>query len=151
MKTRHTFEYERYASLAELPEADRLLVDEAQRATELAHAPYSHFCVGAAVRLRSGRVLHGSNVESEVFPAGLCAERSLLFYVASNFPDDPVEALAIASRPSERECYPCGQCRQALVDFERRQGAPMRVVMSGGGTASAVESAALLLPFTFIL
>ncbi|MDE7122844.1 MAG: cytidine deaminase, partial [Alistipes sp.] len=72
MKTRHTFEYERYASLAELPEADRLLVDEAQRATELAHAPYSHFCVGAAVRLRSGRVLHGSNVESEVFPAGLC-------------------------------------------------------------------------------
>lgn len=151
MKTRHTFEYDRYESLAELPEADRLLVEEATRATALAHAPYSRFRVGAAVRLRGGRVLHGSNVESEVFPAGLCAERSLLFYVASNFPDDPVETLAIASLPSERECYPCGQCRQALVDFERRQGAPMRVVMSGGGTASAVASAALLLPFTFIL
>lgn len=151
MKTRHTFEYDRYESLAELPEADRALVAEAERATASSHAPYSHFRVGAAVRLRSGRVLRGSNIESEVFPAGLCAERSLLFYVASNFADDPVETLAIASRPSERECYPCGQCRQALVDFERRQGAPMRVVMSGGGTASAVASAALLLPFTFIL
>ena len=38
-----------------------------------------------------------------------------------------------------------------MVDVERRQGAPMRVVMSGGGTATAVDSAALLLPFTFVL
>ena len=38
-----------------------------------------------------------------------------------------------------------------MVDVERRQGAPMRVIMSGGGTATAVDSAALLLPFTFVL
>ena len=53
--------------------------------------------------------------------------------------------------PSERECYPCGQCRQVMVDVERRQGSPIRVIMSGNGTATAVESATLLLPFTFIL
>ena len=40
---------------------------------------------------------------------------------------------------------------QVMVDVERRQGAPMRVIMSGGGTATAVDSAALLLPFTFVL
>ncbi len=151
MKRQLSFDYEHYASLDALPEADRQLVEEAERATGLAQAPYSNFRVGAAVRLRSGRVLHGSNIESEVFPAGLCAERSLLFYVASNYADDPVETLAIASHPSVRECYPCGQCRQVLVDVERRQGSPLRVVMSGGGTASVVESASLLLPFTFIL
>lgn len=151
MEKEHRFSYEHFESLGALPEADRILVEAARRATASAHAPYSKFCVGAAARLRSGRILCGSNIESEVFPAGLCAERSLLFYAQSNYADDPVETLAIASNPSERECYPCGQCRQVMVDVERRQGCPMRVVMSGGGTASVVGSAASLLPFTFVL
>lgn len=151
MKKQFVFDYERYASLAELPEADRLLVAGATRAAANAHAPYSRFRVGAAARLRSGRILYGSNFESEVYPAGLCAERSLLFYAQANYADDPIETLAIASDPSERECYPCGQCRQVLVDVERRQGSPMRIVMSGNGTASVVDSAEKLLPFTFIL
>ncbi|MCM1302286.1 MAG: cytidine deaminase [Alistipes senegalensis] len=151
MEKQLRIDYEHYASLAELPEADRKLVEAAQEATIRAHAPYSHFRVGAAARLRSGRILHGSNIESEVFPAGLCAERSLLFYAQANYADDPIEVLAIASDPSERECYPCGQCRQVMVDVERRQGSPMRVIMSGHGTASAVASATMLLPFTFVL
>ena len=45
----------------------------------------------------------------------------------------------------------CGQCRQVMVDVERRQGSPMRVLMSGHGTVTAVDSASKLLPFTFIL
>lgn len=151
MKKEHRFSYEHYDSPAALPESDRALVAEAERATARAYAPYSKFRVGAAARLRSGRILSGSNIESEVFPAGLCAERSLLFYAQANFADDPIETLAIASDPSDRECYPCGQCRQVMVDVERRQGCPMRVIMSGSGTASAVKTAAQLLPFTFIL
>ncbi len=151
MEKQFRFDYEHYASLDELPEADRQLVEAAREATTRAHAPYSHFRVGAAARLRSGRILHGSNIESEVFPAGLCAERSLLFYAQANYADDPIETLAIASNPSERECYPCGQCRQVMVDVERRQGAPMRVIMSGNGSASVVATATMLLPFTFIL
>ena len=141
MEKQFCFNYEHYAALAELSDADRELVREAERATANANAPYSKFRVGAAARLRSGKILYGSNFESEVYPAGLCA----------NYADDPIETLAIASDPSERECYPCGQCRQVMVDVERRQGAPMRVVMSGGGTATAVDSAARLLPFTFVL
>ena len=137
--------------LEDLPVADQQLVAEAQKATELAYAKYSGFKVGAAVRLRSGKILHGANSESEVFPSGLCAERSLLYYVEANYSDDPIEALAIASNPSERECYPCGGCRQVILDVERRQGSPIRIIMSGNGTASIVESAELLLPFTFKL
>ena len=151
MEKQFRFDYEHYASLDELPEADRRLVEAAQAATTRAHAPYSHFRVGAAARLRSGRILHGSNFESEVYPAGLCAERSLLFYAQANYADDPIETLAIASDPSERECYPCGQCRQVMVDVERRQGSPMRVIMSGNGSASVAATASTLLPFTFIL
>ena len=143
--------YEHYDSLNELNAADRELIAEAEAATATANARYSNFRVGAAVRLRSGRTLHASNFESEVYPAGLCAERSLLFYVEANYGDDPVETLAIASNPSERECYPCGQCRQVIVDVERRQQSPIRVIMSGSGTATIVDSAKKLLPFTFKL
>ncbi|MBO5188097.1 MAG: cytidine deaminase [Alistipes sp.] len=151
MEKQFSFAYEHYTSREELSAEDRALVDEAVAATERAYAPYSHFQVGAAARLRSGRILTGSNSESEVFPAGLCAERSLLFYAQANYADDPIVTLAIASNPSERECYPCGQCRQVLVDVERRQKSPMRIIMYGGGSASVVKSAELLLPFTFIL
>lgn len=138
-------------SLDELAAADRTLVAEAQKAVGKAYAEYSKFRVGAAARLRSGAVLHGANSESEVFPSGICAERSLLYYAEANFPNDPVEALAIASDPSERECYPCGGCRQVILDVQRRQGTPIRIIMSGGGTASVVDNAEALLPFTFRL
>ncbi len=143
--------YFKATSLEELSSDDRTLVVEAQIALKKAYAKYSGFKVGAAVRLRSGAILHGANSESEVFPSGLCAERTVLYYAEANHANDPVVALAIASEPSERECYPCGGCRQVILDVERRQGSPIRVIMSGNGTASVVESAELLLPFTFSL
>ena len=151
MKKNMQLDYIKAEHIEDLPIADRDLIAEAQRATELAYAKYSGFRVGAAVRLRSGEVLRSANSESEVFPSGLCAERSLLYYVETNYADDPIEALAIASNPSERECYPCGGCRQVILEVERRQGSPIRVIMSGNGSASIVESAQLLLPFTFQL
>lgn len=143
--------YDSYPSLEELPAEDYALVKEAEEATKSANAPFSNFHVGAALRLKSGRTLHASNFESEVYPAGLCAERSLLFYVEANYGDDIIEALAIASNPSERECYPCGQCRQVIVDVERRQQSHIRVIMTGAGSATVVDSAEKLLPFTFKL
>ena len=151
MKLSLQLEYIKAEHIEDLPAADRDLIAEAQRATELSYSNYSGFKVGAAVRLKSGKVLRRANSESEVFPAGLCAERSLLYYVEANYADDAIEALAIASNPSERECYPCGGCRQVILDVERRQGSPIRVIMSGNGSASIVESAQLLLPFTFQL
>lgn len=145
------FEYTKYDRTEELSVADRELVAAAKAATQKAFAPYSHFHVGAAARLKSGRILTGSNIESEVYPAGLCAERTLLFHHAACYADDPIEALAIASVPDERECYPCGQCRQVLVDTQRRQKSPMRILMCGRESLTEVDSAERLLPFTFIL
>ena len=148
---RFQFDYKHYSSEAELSPQDRELVAAAYEATTQAYAPYSNFRVGAAARLRSGRIVTGSNQESEVFPSGLCAERTLLYAWQAHNADDAVEAIAIASNPSERECYPCGGCRQVLLDTERRQGVPMRVLMCGGGTVSEVPSAECLLPLQFKL
>jgi len=146
-----SFDYLHYASAGELDAADRELVEAARAACGSAHAPYSNFHVGAAARLRSGRIITGSNQESEVFPAGVCAERSLLFHWQAHLSGDPVEAMAIASVPGARECYPCGQCRQVLLDTEKRQGSPMRIIMCSDTTATIVDSAKRLLPFTFEL
>lgn len=151
MNKSYAIPYEKFDTLGQLPENDRAVVEAAKQATTQAIAPYSHFNVGAAALLESGRIITGSNIESEVFPATMCAERSLLFYHQANHSDDKIVSLAIASNPSDNECYPCGQCRQVLVDVERRQESNIRVIMCGLDTASAVESAELLLPFTFKL
>ena len=142
--------YEHY-TLDTLPTADSELVKAAFEATTQAYAPFSGFKVGAAARLRSGEIITAANCESEVFPSGLCAERSLLCHYASNYASSPIEAMAIASNPSERECYPCGACRQVILDAENRQQSPIRIVMAGGGTATIVGSAKDLLPFMFKL
>lgn len=140
-----------HCSIEELSPAEQEVVQAAFGATSKAYAPFSGFKVGAAIRLRSGKILTAANCESEVFPSGLCAERSLLYNYATNHADDVIELMVIASDPSERECYPCGACRQVMLDAERRQQSPIRIIMAGGGTASVVESAEVLLPFTFKL
>ncbi len=143
--------YDYYASPDELSGEDMELVIAARQAAHRSFAIYSNFSVGAAARLESGVVVSAANVESEVYPSGICAERNLLFNAATSYPTDPIKALAIVSTSTSDECYPCGMCRQVLVDTERRQGGKIRVIMAGDRTATAVESAHMLLPFTFVL
>ena len=78
----------------ELSAEDQALVGQAIEATR--HS-YSHFHVGAAVRLQDGRVVIGANQENAAFPSGLCAERTALFAAQAHYPDQPVLALAIAA------------------------------------------------------
>ena len=151
MEKTYKFAYRHYESLSELSSQDRELVEAARKACERAYAPYSEFRVGAAALLQSGRVETGANQESEVFPAGMCAERSMLFAHQATNPQDKIEVIAIASDPDHRECYPCGQCRQVLLDTERRQGTPIRILMCSNSTVSEVSSAKDLLPFQFEL
>lgn len=143
--------YHHFDSLESLPKADQELIKAARKATEKAFAPYSKFRVGAAALLRSGEVVSAANCESEVYPSGMCAERVLLYNLQINHADDPIVAFAIASVPAERECYPCGSCRQTLLDAQKRQQSPIRIIMSSAESATIVDSAEELLPFSFKL
>lgn len=151
MNREFTFDYTKFEPLNKLSVADKELVDAARGACDKAYAPYSNFKVGAAARLQSGRIITGSNQESEVFPAGICAERNLLFHHQSHMSEDKITAIAIASDPNERECYPCGICRQVINDVQKRQQMSIKVIMSGADSATVVETATYLLPFTFEL
>lgn len=150
MKQTITITYEKHTPES-LPQQDVELVKAAVEASQRAFAPYSHFKVGAAARLSGGTIISAANCESEVFPSGMCAERSLLYHYRTNHANTPIEAIAIASDPATGECYPCGACRQVLLDAERAQQHPIRLIMAGPDSASVVASVEELLPFTFKL
>ena len=148
--------YHEYDSADELDAVDRQLLQQAIEATGSAYSPYSHFSVGAAVRLRDGTVVCGSNQENAAYPSGLCAERTAIFSASAQRPDmREYDAIAIAGRDAAGvlcEASPCGACRQVLAEYEGRQGYPLRVVcLLGGGRVRVVESVADLLPFGFEL
>ena len=151
MKKIFSFDYHKYDSLSELSDEESRLVMRAREACESAYAPYSNFKVGVAALLESGEIITGSNQESEVFPAGVCAERALLFHHQSNHVGDAITMLAITSKPDAKECYPCGICRQTIIDSERRQGSPIRVIMAGADSATVTPNAKCLMPFIFEL
>jgi cytidine deaminase len=80
-----------------------------------AHAPYSGFRVGAAVRTASGRIFAGCNVENVSFPEGICAEASAIGAMVSAGETEIVEVLTIAD--GERLTTCCGGCRQRISEF----------------------------------
>ena len=91
------------------------LFDAALAAFENAHAPYSNFRVGAAVRAPSGRIFCGANVENASYPEGNCAEASAIAAMVAAGERQIAEALVVAA--GERLCTPCGGCRQRLAEF----------------------------------
>jgi cytidine deaminase len=137
----------------ELSSEDQALLQEAHLAASKAYAPYSRFQVGGAVRLDDGTVVRGSNQENMAYPSGMCGERVAVFAAGAQHPDARMKAVAIVS-PSPKAIadafMPCGGCRQVLVEAERRQGTPLRVLLQVRDEAVMVsESAVNLMPFAF--
>ena len=88
--------FEEYASIEDLNAEDRELAGEAILAMQGAYAPYSHFHVGAAVRMSNGQIVRGANQENAAFPSGLCAERTAMFAAGARYPDKEMRGIALA-------------------------------------------------------
>ena len=118
--------YHEYASLDELSEQDRQLANEAILAMKGAYAPYSHFHVGAAIRMSNGKIVRGANQENAAFPSGLCAERTAMFSAGAQYPDKDMESLALAGgvmgRLAKEPATPCGACRQVMAQYQAKSG-----------------------------
>ncbi len=96
----------------------RELMAEAEKARRSSYSPYSRFAVGAALLTRSGRVVHGCNVENASFGLACCAERTAVFKAVSEGERDFV-AIAVTAGPRQGSA-PCGACRQVLHEFAPR-------------------------------
>lgn len=138
----------------ELSADERALVDAAREATRGSYAPYSHFRVGAAIRLDNGVTVTGANQENAAFPSGTCAERSACFYAGAKYPDAKFEEIAIAAIGTDGEWLaepipPCGACRQALLEYEKLAGCHVPVLLVGRDMVYRLESVHALLPLAF--
>lgn len=142
-----------YDDPGELSVTDRELLEAARLASENAYAPYSGFSVGAALRLSSGLIITGSNVENAAFPSGICAERNVLSTFASNHAGEKPVALAIAARTinglTSDPVPPCGNCRQVIAEEELRSCKDIRLILSGRKKIFVLEKAGDLLPMQF--
>ena len=91
------------------------LIAAARNARENAHAPYSNFRVGAAVRAKSGQIFTGCNVENSTYGLTLCAERVAIFKAMSEG-ERGFNAVAVVT-DTDSLTPPCGACRQILWEF----------------------------------
>jgi cytidine deaminase len=148
-----SFSYTEYEKTEELDPEDLELAIAAREAAFNAYAPYSKFRVGAAVRLESGIIVRGANVENAAFPSGICAERSALSNSVSNHGNENPVAIAIASMTEDglTDDYPspCGNCRQVIAEEESRTGKKIKIILSGKNKTTIIESIRGLLPMQF--
>jgi len=148
------FTVEVYESSDELNQEDAFLLSEARSVTQFAYAPYSNFQVGAVAKLVNGEVVSGTNQENAAYPAGICAERSLISTAASNHPGVAIQTMAVTYNnlkgDSNTPVSPCGICRQVISEFQNRFKTPIRIILSGmNGKVQVIDNAGYLLPLAF--
>ena len=145
--------YEEYKSIDELNPEDRELAAEAIKAMEGAYAPYSHFHVGAAVRMSNGQIVRGANQENAAFPSGLCAERTAMFAAGARYPDKDMLSIALAGgvmgRLGNQPATPCGACRQVMAQYQAKSGKPMSIIMISSDKVWKFEKVDDILPLIF--
>jgi cytidine deaminase len=98
---------------------DEDLIERAREARLLAHAPYSHFAVGAALLSADGRVFTGCNIENATYSLTICAERVAIFKAVSEGSQEIVKIAVVAD--SENVTPPCGCCRQMIWEFSSEE------------------------------
>jgi len=147
--------YEHFKSKSELNDIEKKLFERAKTARENAYAPYSNFLVGCSVLLENGEIYSGNNQENAAFPSGLCAERTALFWIGANFPNEKIKKIFIIGGPKEFSektppIPPCGACRQSLMEYETKQNENIDVYFSNlNEEVFKVNSIKDLLPFYF--
>jgi cytidine deaminase len=155
MKKETHISYEYFKNSSELSDIEKTLFNRAKQARENAYAPYSNFLVGCAILLENGEIYSGNNQENAAFPSGLCAERTTLFWVSANFPNEKIEKIFVVGGPRESHeknpaIPPCGACRQSLIEYETKQGQDIDLYFSSmNEEVVKVYSIKDLLPFYF--
>jgi cytidine deaminase len=142
-----------YSNLSELGEVDLKLVQKALESAEKSYSPYSNFRVGVSVLLDNDKIICGNNQENSAYPSGLCAERVAIFYANAKFPKNRIISMAIVAKINEKitdqPVYPCGSCRQVMVESETRFHSPIKLILPGNDYIHVLENVSQLLPQGF--
>lgn len=120
------------------------LFEAAREAMAFAHAPYSKFPVGAAIRAEDGKIYKGANIENLSFPQGWCAEPSAISAMVMGGARKITEIAVIAEKLAL--CPPCGGCRQKIAEFA---SADTKIYLCDETGVQKVMTMDELLPFSF--
>lgn len=120
------------------------LIEAALAARAKAHAPYSGFKVGAALRAADGAVYCGCNVENVAYPEGTCAEAGAIAAMVLGGAREIREIVVAADSPLP--VPPCGGCRQKIAEFA---GPEAVVIMAGPDGEKTRTTLGALLPGSF--
>lgn len=129
---------------------DRRLLERALYNQSNAYAPYSRFRVGAAIRLSDGRIIDGFNIENAAYPLCICAERSAIAHAICSAPEERIATLAVVGGNTEEVPFPCGSCRQVMLEMAHRQGEDFKILIgASGGQVYVASGPSVLLPHSF--
>lgn len=127
------------------------LINTAFEQRKFSYAPYSHFCVGAALLAENGQIYTGCNIENGAYSPGNCAERTAIFKAVSEGVKD-FRAICIVGAPKGEEphelCPPCGVCRQVMLEFCRPE---FQIILASGREEYQVFTLEELVPMGFRL
>lgn len=149
-----SFELTVFENYDDMSVDDQKLMEAAIASRKNAYAPYSNFLVGAAVLLENGEIVIGNNQENASYPSGLCAERVAVFYAGAKYPGVSIKAIAITATSKKyvvnEPAAPCGNCRQAISEYEQKQEAPIQLILMGEtGEVIKCNSISDILPLAF--
>ena len=125
----------------------KALMIEAQKARKKSYSPYSHYCVGAALLTKSGKVYTGCNIENAGYSATNCAERTAIFKAVSEGERDFQAIAIIGGREGTTSpfCSPCGVCRQVIAEFCKKD---FEIIL-GNEEKQEIFTLETLLPYAF--
>jgi cytidine deaminase len=139
----------------ELTEDERVLIAAARSAMAQAHAPYSRYAVGAALRLTDGTIITGTNFENASYGLSLCAETVAVATANAQGRLRDIAAIAVTGGAMERPdatdvVTPCGRCRQILKESQDMGGREIQILCASADGRSALRlTVNALLPHAF--
>ncbi len=96
---------------------DKKMYEAAKQTLDRAYVKYSNFRVGAALKLKDGRIITGVNIENASYGLANCAERTALFTAyAEGYKKDDIESLLVTTE-QDHIVSPCGACRQVMNEL----------------------------------
>lgn len=138
--------------IEELPAKDKELLEKAKIELKNSYSPYSHFKVACAVRTTSDKIFVGCNQENIAYPSGLCAERTALFSLGAE-KEKPQTLFIVAQNEKDEPAtaFPCGACRQVMVEFQNsitKQDVKV-MILTKDNKVLCFNNVDSLLPFSF--
>lgn len=129
---------------------DKTLIRWALIARHQSYSPYSRYMVGAALLTEGGKVYLGCNIENAAYTPTNCAERTAFFKAVSEG-EQKFTAIAVVGGPKDRDkldfAYPCGVCRQVMMEF--CEPARFRVIVAASEKEYKVHMLDQVLPEGF--